>query len=355
MPEGRPAASAPPALVVPAGHANHYFFTSLTRISDLRATPFETERVAREEWRNGDYVVCEVENKSRIPLELSSGRDALVAPGDRLVGALGRRSATLEAVGSFEAVGDDLKMHALTGAGLLGRATSVSAMLPTLIGLRYVGHVVVGGTRVGMSTYRPEAGAARYTHPVVLIVGTSMSAGKTTTARVIVRTLKEDGYRVIGAKLTGAGRYRDILAMKDAGADHVFDFVDAGLPSTVCPEDEFVEALDGLLRRMGSVPADVVVAEAGASPLEPYNGAAVLRLLHGQVRCIFLCAADPYSVVGVQQAFALEPDIVCGLATSTSAGVELVEALSGLRAIDVLDPTSRTVLRQVLESKLERK
>ena len=34
---------------------------------------------------------------------------------------------------------------------------------------------------------------------------------------------------VIGTKLTGAGRYRDILAMRDAGADYIFDFVDAGL------------------------------------------------------------------------------------------------------------------------------
>ena len=48
---------------------------------------------------------------------------------------------------------------------------------------------------------------------------------------------------VIGTKLTGAGRYRDILAMQDAGADYIFDFVDAGLPSTVVSEREYRRAL----------------------------------------------------------------------------------------------------------------
>ena len=32
--------------------------------------------------------------------------------------------------------------------------------------------------------------------------------------------------------------------MSDAGADHVLDFVDVGLPSTVCPPDEYEEALE---------------------------------------------------------------------------------------------------------------
>ncbi len=61
---------------------------------------------------------------------------------------------------------------------------------------------------------------------------------------------------VVGAKLTGAGRYRDILAMQDTGADYIFDFVDAGLPSTVVPEREYLDALRNLLSRMAAVEAD---------------------------------------------------------------------------------------------------
>ncbi len=68
-----------------------------------------------------------------------------------------------------------------------------------------------------------------------------MSAGKTTTGRLIVHELHDMGHKVIGAKLTGAGRYRDVLSFRDAGAAAVFDFVDAGLPSTVEPEAKFRE------------------------------------------------------------------------------------------------------------------
>jgi uncharacterized NAD-dependent epimerase/dehydratase family protein len=70
-----------------------------------------------------------------------------------------------------------------------------------------------------MRDYVPVAPAHGFALPTVLMVGTSMSAGKTTTARVVVRLLGEAGLSVVGAKLTGAGRYRDILSMQDAGAD----------------------------------------------------------------------------------------------------------------------------------------
>jgi hypothetical protein len=41
----------------------------------------------------------------------------------------------------------------------------------------------------------------KYDVPTILIIGTSMSAGKTTSAKVVVRQLKRAGYRVAGAKL----------------------------------------------------------------------------------------------------------------------------------------------------------
>jgi hypothetical protein len=180
-----------------------------------------------------------------------------------------------------------------------------------------------------------------------------MSAGKTTSAKVIVHLLREAGLVVVGAKLTGAGRYRDILAMQDAGADYIFDFVDAGLPSTVVSEKEYRRALRSLLSRMGAVEADVVVAEVGASPLEPYNGAAAIEEVGPNVRCTVLSASDPYAVTGVFTAFDNRPDLVTGLATSTQAGIELVEKLCGIEAINVLDRSSLPRLRSILDERLD--
>ena len=307
-----------------------YLFTSLTRITDLPEAPFSVEPLSRREWETGDYVVGEVASPpnrlSRI--ELSSGRMVEVV-------------ATLETVGGWQGITRDRMMEALTGAGLFGKATSKSALLPSLISLAYKGHVLIGEEKATMHDYAPDISDHEFRLPVVLLVGTSMSAGKTTSARVIVHLLGE------------AGLSRDILSMQDAGAEHIFDFVDAGLPSTVVPENEYRGALRNLLSRMAGVEADVLVAEVGASPLEPYNGAVAIEELSTNVRCTVLAASDPYAVTGVTTAFGNRPDLVTGLATSTTAGIELVEKLSGIRALNVLDRGSRPKLRSILEHTLD--
>jgi hypothetical protein len=190
--------------------------------------------------------------------------------------------------------------------------------------------------------------------PVILLVGTSMSAGKTTTARVVVRMLAERGLRVLACKLTGAARYRDILSCLDVGAEYVMDFVDAGLPSTVCPESDYVPAIEHLLARMAALEPDVIVAEAGASPLEPYNGTEAYRRLAPLVKVSILCASDPYAVLGVQKAFGLTPDLVAGPAANTTAAVELVQRLTGVRALNLLERGGAEELRMLLDRRIMR-
>ena len=337
-----------------------YFFASLTRISDLPQAPFAVESLPRKSWATGDYVVGGVVPPPSRPslVELSTGRMAEVSEGDLVVGALGVRYATLETVGGWQNVGNDRRMEALTGAGLFGRSTSRSAMVPPPLQLLYKGHVLTEDTKATMRDYVPPAPDLPFDLPVVLLVGTSMSAGKTTSAKAVVRLLKADGLAVVGAKLTGAGRYRDILAMRDAGADRVFDFVDAGLPSTVVPEREFRGALRNLLSRIDAVGADVLVAEVGASPLEPYNGTAAIEEIGANVSCTVLSVSDPYAVTGVTEAFGRRADVVTGLATSTRAGIELTEKLSGVKALNVLDrdslPALGSVLRRTLDPALTR-
>jgi len=83
---------------------------------------------------------------------------------------------------------------------------------------------------------------------------------------------------------------------------------------------------------------DVLVAEAGASPLEPYNGDIAIDALQKHVRLVGLSASDPYAVVGVQTAFGLTPNLITGPATNTSAGIALAEKLTGIPALNLLDP-----------------
>ena len=64
-----------------------------------------------------------------------------------------------------------------------------------------------------MSHFVKLAPETTFNTPVVLFTGTSMSAGKTTSARIVTNLFKQAGYKVVGAKLSGAGRYKDILAI----------------------------------------------------------------------------------------------------------------------------------------------
>ena len=334
--------------------SDKYFFSSLTRISDLDSQPFTVRTLPREQWATGDYVVGEV-----IPplaklaqIELTNGRMAQILEGDAVVGAFGVRRATLEIVGDWQSIGEDVCMEAMTAAGLFGRVTSISFLMPHPTSLVYRGHVLRGGQKVSMQDFVRPLPEIPYTCPTIMIIGTSMSAGKTTTARVIIHQLKQLGLKVVGAKFTGAGRYRDILAMGDAGADRIFDFVDVGLPSSIFPPEEFRRSLRQLLAAIAAEKPDVVVAEAGASPSEPYNGAIVLEEIKQQICCTVLCASDPYAVVGVTQSFGSIPDLISGVATSTTAGVELVEKLTGVKALTLPARQSLPALLEILLEKL---
>ena len=329
------------------------FLTSITRISDLAQAPFETVPLPRTRWATGDYVVCEVVGTPGplYRVELVSGRRTPVLPGQLIVGALGARAATLECVGDWREIGDDMRLHQLTGAGLLGKVPSNSRWAGRPMELLYRGHAM-RGDKLNIGDFVKPPAAPPFDMPVVLVVGSSMSAGKTLAMRTIIGQLKELGFPVAAAKLTGAAGYKDALSYEDAGADRVFDYVDAGLVSTVCGRDDFDAGLETLLAMIAGSGTDVAVCEIGASPREPYSGMAALERLAPHVRLTALCATDPYAALGFCQACNWRPDFVTGQAANNSASAALTAELTDLQALDLADDAGRTALRALLAEKL---
>lgn len=327
----------------------------MLRISDLDTHPFEVRKLEKIKWKTGDYVVGRITDpgSDRIQIELVNGRMRSCMREDLVVGALGDRYATLEATGSWREVDEDGRMHLLTGAGLFGKCTSKSVHMDNLIEIEYAGHAFRDGVVCKMDDFVKKVPYSKFSIPVILLVGTSMSAGKTTVARIIVNLLKRSGLNLVAGKLTGASRYRDTLSLKDVGANHIFDFVDAGLPSSIYPREKFRRKLVDLLSRINESGADVAVIELGASPLEPYNGDVAYEELKPCVKCTVLCASDPYAVYGVMKSFRLRPDIVSGIATNTFAGAELIEKLCGVRALNLIDPETTEELRDILGDRLK--
>ena len=330
-------------------------YGSLARIADFKNSNFDVTKLDRSAWATGDYVEGEViGTPSRLyRIEDRTGHMIQVEPGDWVIGALGQRAATLEGVGGWADITADGHMHALTSAALIGYYTSYSTLFPEPMELVYRGHLCRDGKKVCMRDFAMRSDTHAFNVPTLLLFGSSMSAGKTTTGRRVCKELDRAGMYIIGAKLTGAGRYRDILSYLKNGAREIYDFVDGGLPSTVVPEQDFREAIRPLLNHINERKPDLLVVEAGASPIEPYNGEALVDELGDNIVCTVLCASDPYSVVGVQQAFGVTPDLVTGPATTTSAAVDLVRKLTGLKGINILDPDMKQPFREFLFDKLK--
>ncbi len=219
----------------------------------------------------GDLTLARVEELGQHKrLELANSRRASLFEGDEIVVAYGNRYAPDQFEGI---VPDHLGPCRLVAAGgVAARLLNKHDRIKTATRITPLGLLAdKDGHRINLSSARLPKADQICSSPLVLVVaGTSMNSGKTTTCANLVKGFVRQGIRVAAAKFTGTGAGSDYRALVDAGADPVFDFVDAGYVSTyrvnrdalldivmtlrteMCtsqPEIIIVEIADGLLQR----------------------------------------------------------------------------------------------------------
>lgn len=210
----------------------------------------------------GDLVLAEVsEIGQHARLELCNGRKAMLYERDRVIVAYGNRYAPDQ----FEAVvPDDLGPCDLVAAGgVAGRLVSQHAKMSSPTRLEPIG-LLVDGEGATMNVRDGCLGApARGSQPwTIVVTGSTMNAGKTTTAAAIVRGAVRAGCSVAAGKVTGTGAGGDVWLLTDAGADPVLDFTAAGYCSTYrCSPEEVVHSLQTVHGHLASTSPDVVVLE----------------------------------------------------------------------------------------------
>ncbi|WP_376705397.1 hypothetical protein RQ479_13110 [Mesorhizobium sp. ISC25] len=233
---------------------------------------FATRRVAASHMRTlvtgpiqpvaGDLVLARVDelgNHSR--LELLCGRKAIMFPGDEIILCYGNRYAPDQ----FEAViGPDLgPCDLVAGGGIAACELSRHARMlaPTKITpLGLIGDKF--GRRLNVWDYKVSSDDLPPSLPIVLSLGTSMNAGKTLTATSLVRGFKKAGLKVAALKITGTGSGGDTWIVRDAGADIVLDFTDAGFATTYLAPVELIEkGAFRLLNHAAENGCDVAVIE----------------------------------------------------------------------------------------------
>lgn len=299
-------------------------------------------------------------------LEDVFGRMNAVTAGDIVVGALGHRNA----LHGYEGVlpervraGDILNL--LNLGGVIGRCVSHNPDVGPPFEVEILGQVLafpVFGARTGVPAnvrdYAVAAAGPLPTCPVIYVAGTCMNAGKTAAASVIVKALRRAGLSVAGAKLTGVSLLRDVLAMRDAGAQWTLDFTDAGAVSTG-PGDAAVVARH-IFTALAAHQPDVIVAETGDGVMGEYGVQAILAdpALRALAGAFVFCANDPVGAAGgldyLRASFDIGATVVTGPATDNHVGVRFIERTLGVPAANARTDAD-VLVERVREALVERR
>ncbi len=187
---------------------------------------------------------------------------------------------------------------------------------------------------------------------VIVVAGTSMNAGKTTTAAALIKGLARAGLRVEATKVTGTGSGNDYWSMRDAGASRVLDFTDMGYASTAGLAIRDVErAAVSLIAHCAAGAPDVIVVELADGLLQRETTALLgSEAFRGAVDAILFAAADAMGALSGRD-WLLSKGVnlmgVSGLVTasplsSREAAAALGEPLIALE--DLMDPITAPTL-----------
>lgn len=286
--------------------------------------------------RVGDLVLARVAVIGQhVAIELAHGRRAAMFVNDEIVVAYGNRYAPDQ----FEAeVPADLGPCQLVAAGgVASKVLAAHGKMREATCLEPIGLLVdAAGRRVTLQCGVLDTGpfAGRIRPLTIAVVGASMNAGKTTTAAHLVRGLRQAGISVGAAKTTGTGAGGDPWLLADAGAFPVYDFTNAGYPSTYLIGAEAVrDVFTGLTDRLATDGCQVIVIEVADGVFQEETAALLADPVFAErVDAVVFASCDALGAsAGVNwlRQRGLAPVAVSGLLSSSPLAAREAEAATG--------------------------
>jgi hypothetical protein len=224
--------------------------------------------------RIGDLVLAEVQDLGRhTRMEIRTGVTMDLFPGDYIVGAFGNRYATDQYEGYVPTRPVEV-CDLLSVGGVCGEVASKHASMTNPTRLRIVGLVSdkygrpINQRAFGLPSR--AVGDRLGTSPeVILVVGSSMNSGKTTTAGTLVRALSRANFSVAAAKITGTAAGKDGRFYEACGARPVLDFTSAGYPSTyMLGLEELLGVYESILGNLRASNPDYIILEIADGVLQ---------------------------------------------------------------------------------------
>lgn len=213
--------------------------------------------------RSGDLVLARVDTVGQHKcLELIDGRRSQLFVGDPIIVVYGNRYAPDQ----YEAVVPDHlgPCHLAASGGIAAQVVDRYGKTGNPTAITPLGLIADRNRQVlNLADWTLPRGVYHANAPLTIVIaGTAMNAGKTTTAAYLIKGLVSAGLKVGAAKATGTGSGRDTWLMRDAGATRVLDFLDAGVPSTYLqPGDKVERIASQLIHELGHHSMDAIVLE----------------------------------------------------------------------------------------------
>ena len=287
---------------------------------------------------SGDLVLVQIVRIGQHKnIQLAEGRPSQSYVGDHVVLTCGDRYAPdqFEALGELDPEGADL----IAGGGLVGRMQAAHARMGPPTQVKPIGLLVdAAGDVINIARYALPHDSMPSDMKVIVVVGGSMNAGKTTATASLAHGLSRAGFKVAAIKATGTGAFGDFNAFRDAGIGVVVDFTDAGMASTYRqPIDRIEYAFESLLAHASAQGAQIAVVELAdgvfqAETAELLRASAIRNALHG----ILFATPDAVGAVGgvgVLRTMGLEPIAVSGMVSCSPLAAAEAQAATGVPVI----------------------
>ena len=296
----------------------------------------------------GDVVygrVCRIGQHSE--LENKSGRIHKVNDGSKAIFVFGNRYAPDHYEG-FVPESMKTEVDLLARSGVIGRISSKNSSTKDPTRVKVLGYVChadesVVNTR-NFSLVTPTQTEKKSSRSrLVLVVGTSMNCGKSTSAVACCWALTTMGYDVRASKITGTASLKDILYMQDAGAKIVNDFTHFGLPSTyMLDESDVLRIFNDLDMKYANKAKNYWVVEIADGLLQRETA----MLLHSEdvrsrIHRLVFAAHDAFGAVGgidvLKNRFGLVPSAISGVCSSSPLALKELSEFTDIPVFNNLE------------------
>lgn len=311
-------------------------FSSVTYKLNLGKN-FQVEKIS--EVKTGDVILTEVLTKNSVYpyIEEIDGKLSILEIGDKIIGAIGSRQALRGFVGyPPKKLSDDNQLSLLNMGGVIGCYVDAAVGLGEPPKVKYLGTVfdkygIVNIDRVSL----PKTTSILGSRNIVLVLGTCMNVGKTSSAVKIINSATNQGLKVGAAKIAGVAAIKDLQCFKNAGAIDVKSFLDCGLPSSIDAKD-LVSVVKNIIN---ALKGELLIIELGDGIMGHYKVETVLmnKEIMSNISSVIVCAADLSAAYGAKQylqELGIEINIFSGPVTDNISGSQYIEKKLGIPAIN---------------------